>query len=104
MAIRGALTVVNSASDFQHKGLQITLGGNFYFAPLHSSPKNVLDVGTGTGIWAIEFGKIKPRSSLNFLINIGQRIRSRLQMLWAAILAQFNQTSESPNLYACIFA
>lgn len=28
-----------------------------FFAPLEQSPRRVLDLGTGTGIWAIDFGK-----------------------------------------------
>jgi trans-aconitate methyltransferase len=30
------------------------LGGELYTAPLESAPKRVLDIGTGTGIWAMD--------------------------------------------------
>ncbi|KAF8851548.1 hypothetical protein BDZ45DRAFT_750574 [Acephala macrosclerotiorum] len=39
----------------QHKGIQIAFRGNLRPAPLGDNPQNVLDVGTGTGIWAINF-------------------------------------------------
>ena len=32
------------------------LNGKLNLAPV-KNPKNVLDIGTGTGIWAIEFGE-----------------------------------------------
>lgn len=35
----------------------ILLEGRLHLAPIGSNPQNVLDVGTGTGIWAIDFGK-----------------------------------------------
>jgi ubiquinone/menaquinone biosynthesis C-methylase UbiE len=43
----------------QHKMWSITLSGKLHLAPIGPTPENVLDVGTGTGIWAIEFGKLK---------------------------------------------
>ncbi|KAK5174002.1 uncharacterized protein LTR77_001081 [Saxophila tyrrhenica] len=40
--------------DLQHHLFRITFANHLYFAPLHS-PRRALDVGTGTGIWAMEF-------------------------------------------------
>jgi ubiquinone/menaquinone biosynthesis C-methylase UbiE len=40
----------------QHKMWSITLDGKLHLAPIGPNPQNVLDIGTGTGIWAIEFG------------------------------------------------
>lgn len=40
--------------DLQHHLLRITYANKLYFAPLHK-PRRCLDVGTGTGIWAIDF-------------------------------------------------
>jgi hypothetical protein len=34
----------------------ITLDEKLHLAPIGPNPQNVLDIGTGTGIWAIEFG------------------------------------------------
>jgi ubiquinone/menaquinone biosynthesis C-methylase UbiE len=40
--------------DLQHHLFAKTFGNRLYFAPLNE-PRNALDIGTGTGIWAIEF-------------------------------------------------
>ena len=40
---------------YHHIFLQI-LGGKLYAAPLQK-PQRVLDVGTGTGIWALDFAE-----------------------------------------------
>ena len=45
--------------DLQHKLATIMMDGRLYHAPL-KGPRNVLDLGTGTGIWAIEFAKRHP--------------------------------------------
>ena len=37
--------------------------GHLHLAPLHNPPR-VLDVGTGTGIWAIEMGEQYPDSEV----------------------------------------
>lgn len=41
--------------DLQHAGFLRLLDGRLYLAPLQD-PKFVLDIATGTGIWALEFG------------------------------------------------
>jgi methylase of polypeptide subunit release factors len=40
----------------------LTLGGKLYIAPIPVEQKlhRVLDLGTGTGIWAIDFGELFP--------------------------------------------
>lgn len=48
--------------DLLHHIVKLMLGGELLTAPLLSSPKRVLDVGTGTGIWAIEFADQYPES------------------------------------------
>lgn len=40
----------------QHEMWSITLNGKLHLAPIGPMLQNVLDIGTGTGIWAIEFG------------------------------------------------
>jgi methylase of polypeptide subunit release factors len=43
-------------TDLQHKLFLLTLDGKLHFAPFEGEIYNVLDIGTGTGIWAIDFG------------------------------------------------
>lgn len=35
-----------------------------HFAPIGENPQNILDMGTGTGIWAIEMGDLYPGASI----------------------------------------
>ncbi|KAH8896043.1 S-adenosyl-L-methionine-dependent methyltransferase [Thozetella sp. PMI_491] len=42
--------------DLQHALFLLTSQGNLSLAPIGDSVRNVLDIATGTGIWAIEFG------------------------------------------------
>jgi len=48
--------------DFQHYMLRAALRGN-YAAPI-GQPRDVLDVGTGTGRWAIEMAELFPRANV----------------------------------------
>ena len=43
-------------ADLQHHLFNLTFE-NLYLAPIRAHPQNVLDIGTGTAIWAIDFGK-----------------------------------------------
>ncbi|KAN0120251.1 S-adenosyl-L-methionine-dependent methyltransferase [Hyaloscypha variabilis] len=52
-----------SRLDLQHHLCKLTLHGKSHLAPL-KNPKNVLDFGTGTGIWAIEFAEEFPEASV----------------------------------------
>lgn len=38
--------------------LKIVMGEKLHFAPLEKKDLKILDVGTGTGIWAIEMGEL----------------------------------------------
>ena len=40
-----------------HKLTEVTLRGKLNLAPIPKDPQRILDIGTGTGIWAIEMGK-----------------------------------------------
>lgn len=42
-----------------HKLVEVTLGGKLNLAPIPKNPQRILDIGTGTGLWAIEMGMIK---------------------------------------------
>jgi hypothetical protein len=47
------------SQDLQHHLFLLTVSGHLYLAPIKDLPTgvhNVLDIATGTGIWAIEFG------------------------------------------------
>jgi ubiquinone/menaquinone biosynthesis C-methylase UbiE len=43
--------------DLQHAGFKLLLDGRLSLAPMSEVPATVLDIATGTGIWAIEYGK-----------------------------------------------
>lgn len=43
-----------------HKLTEVTLRGKLNLAPIPKDPQRILDIGTGTGIWAIEMGKTYP--------------------------------------------
>jgi hypothetical protein len=45
--------------DVQHALSVMLMGGDLYWAPIEH-PNAVLDIATGTGIWAIEFGEHHP--------------------------------------------
>lgn len=49
--------------DFQHYMMRYALRGN-YAAPLGRDPGSILDVGSGTGRWAIEMAQLFPRAAV----------------------------------------
>ncbi|KAK7703478.1 hypothetical protein SLS64_009148 [Diaporthe eres] len=49
--------------DLQHKAFTIYLGGALYRAPI-GRPEYVLDIATGTGIWAIKFAQEHPQATV----------------------------------------
>ena len=40
-----------------HKLTEVTLRGKLNLAPIPPNPQRILDIGTGTGIWAMQMGK-----------------------------------------------
>ncbi|KAH8647175.1 S-adenosyl-L-methionine-dependent methyltransferase [Xylariales sp. PMI_506] len=48
--------------DLQHAMMTYLWDGRLALAPLPGAPKLVLDVATGTGIWALEFARANPTS------------------------------------------
>lgn len=73
--------------DLLHHIFLLILGGKLYDAPLSSSPgfeiKRVLDIGTGTGIWAIDFADEFPGAEI-----IGTDL-SPIQPTWVPPNAKF---------------
>ena len=47
--------------DIKHHVFQLLCSGHLHLAPL-VNPKRILDLGTGTGIWAIEMADQYPES------------------------------------------
>jgi SAM-dependent methyltransferase len=50
--------------DFQHQLFALTFDNKLVIAPITGDLHNVLDAGTGTGVWAIEFADEHPESSV----------------------------------------
>ncbi|KAH9231555.1 hypothetical protein K456DRAFT_1751397 [Colletotrichum gloeosporioides 23] len=56
--------------DFAHNLTTMVLGDKLYVAPIvEENVYKVLDIGTGTGIWAIEAGDVLPNAEVNTLTN-----------------------------------
>ncbi|KIW08953.1 uncharacterized protein PV09_00865 [Verruconis gallopava] len=50
--------------DLQHHLFRLTLDGALYKAPLPPDVHHVLDVGTGSGIWALDFAEEHPSAAV----------------------------------------
>lgn len=46
--------------DIAHHLFLLTMGDRLFLAPIGDNPQNVLDIGTGTGIWAMDFADQYP--------------------------------------------
>lgn len=53
----------NEIQDLAHHMYSITLGGRLHLAPLHE-PQYILDVGCGTGVWAIDMADAYPSAQV----------------------------------------
>jgi SAM-dependent methyltransferase len=69
--------------DLLHHIFTMILGGKLYDAPIDPPPRRVLDIGTGTGIWAIDFADEHPESEV-----IGTDL-SPIQPTWVPPNAKF---------------
>ncbi|KAF2116984.1 S-adenosyl-L-methionine-dependent methyltransferase [Lophiotrema nucula] len=49
--------------DIKYASLSIVMGDKVAFAPVND-PQNILDIGTGTGIWAIDAGEAYPGATI----------------------------------------
>ncbi|KAI9772567.1 MAG: hypothetical protein M1839_002449 [Geoglossum umbratile] len=50
--------------DIFHHAMTLSLGGKLHLAPVGEHPMRVLDIGTGTGIWAIQMGDEYPSADI----------------------------------------
>ena len=50
--------------DLTHQMVKICMGNKLYQAPIGDKPESIIDIGTGTGIWAIEMGDLFPDSKI----------------------------------------
>ncbi|KAH0429189.1 methyltransferase domain-containing protein [Colletotrichum camelliae] len=54
----------NSRLELQHRIWNLTLDGELALCPAHKTAKHVLDMGTGTGIWAIDYADAFPSAQV----------------------------------------
>ncbi|KAB8068026.1 S-adenosyl-L-methionine-dependent methyltransferase [Aspergillus leporis] len=69
--------------DIGHHVYKLMLGGHLHLAPIRDDIASVLDVGTGTGIWALEFADLYPSAKV-----IGTDL-SPIQPRWVPPNVQF---------------
>ncbi|KAG5955255.1 hypothetical protein E4U58_007165 [Claviceps cyperi] len=50
--------------DMKHAMVKLLCSQNLHFAPIGNHPQEILDIGTGTGIWAIEMGDLFPSANI----------------------------------------
>ncbi|KAJ4157925.1 uncharacterized protein LMH87_008480 [Akanthomyces muscarius] len=56
--------IEQAREDMKHVMLMELTGGKLLFAPIGEHPQKIVDIGTGTGIWAIETGDAYPSASI----------------------------------------
>ncbi|KAF8464915.1 S-adenosyl-L-methionine-dependent methyltransferase [Kalaharituber pfeilii] len=53
-----------SRLDLHHEIFLTMMGGKLHLAPIDPTPQKILDVGTGTGIWAIDMADMYPSAEV----------------------------------------
>lgn len=69
--------------DLQHRKYELVLDGKHFLAPIGLCPQRILDLGTGTGIWALDIADMFPSAQV-----IGVDI-APIQPKWVAANCQF---------------
>lgn len=69
--------------DLQHHKFKLILGGKHFLAPIGNNPMRILDLGTGTGMWALDVADAYPSAQV-----IGIDI-APIQPIWVASNCQF---------------
>ncbi|KAI1931097.1 hypothetical protein LOZ66_001838 [Ophidiomyces ophidiicola] len=59
----GAYLPMTGESKSEHRLFRLVLDGRLYLSPLTKDPRKVLDLGTGTGSWALNFAQ-SPRNCI----------------------------------------
>ncbi|KIW64632.1 hypothetical protein PV04_09555 [Phialophora macrospora] len=70
-------------NDLQHKKFSLLLGDKLHLAPIAESPQKVLDLGTGSGIWAMDMADRHPSAQV-----IGVDL-APVQQTWVPLNCQF---------------
>lgn len=83
ISIPNALLELTSI-DLEHHLQALTLDGRLFTAPIPKEKilNRVLDVGTGTGIWAIDFGVLRYVVPAAPMLTISSRRASRVASPW----------------------
>ncbi|KAK5662554.1 hypothetical protein OQA88_8466 [Cercophora sp. LCS_1] len=54
----------SESMDLHHHLCTLLLGGKLFIAPIPKDVQSVLDIGTGNGIWAIDFADLYPKAKV----------------------------------------
>lgn len=55
----------NDRMDMMHHLFTLIINGELHVAPIGENPQRILDLGTGTGIWAIEMADMYPSAEVS---------------------------------------